>query len=93
MGFRRKWTVSMKYNSFVNTQNEKKCWKLYNHYYNFLFSIIQDTLDAIIPTKQEMLPTVKIMKVLTLRLTKSLGDYEKKYLDAMDNDGRGFVNL
>ena len=57
-----------------------------------IVSIIQDTLDAIIPTKQEMLSTVRIMKLLTLRLTKSLGDYEMKYLDAMDSHARGLVS-
>ena len=58
-----------------------------------IVSNIQDTLDAIIPTKEEMLSTVRIMKLLTLRLTKSLGDYERKYLDAMDCHSRALVNV
>nr|XP_022294841.1 arachidonate 12-lipoxygenase, 12R-type-like [Crassostrea virginica] len=57
-----------------------------------LHIVPEASLDDIIPTKQEMLSTVKIMKLLTLRLTKSLGNYEKKYLDAMDEAGRGFVD-
>ncbi|XP_078318033.1 polyunsaturated fatty acid lipoxygenase ALOX15B-like [Crassostrea virginica] len=57
-----------------------------------LHIVPEDTLDAIIPTKEEMLSTVRIMKLLTLRLTKSLGDYEKKYLDAMDSHSRALVS-
>nr|XP_022293685.1 arachidonate 12-lipoxygenase, 12R-type-like [Crassostrea virginica] len=48
-------------------------------------------LNINIPTKREMLSTIKIMKVLTLCLTNSLGDYEKVYLNKMDESGRTFV--
>ena len=44
------------------------------------------------PTKKEMLSTIKIMKVLVLTLTNSLGNYEEEYLNKMDDDGRNFVH-
>lgn len=43
------------------------------------------------PTKKEMLSTIKIMKVLILALTNSLGNYEEVYLNEMDEDGRTYV--
>lgn len=48
-------------------------------------------LDAAMPSRKEMFSTIKIMKVLTLVLTNSLGNYEDVYMRAMDTDGRNFV--
>lgn len=44
------------------------------------------------PTRRETFSTITIMKVLTLSLTNSLGNYDNKYLMAMDDAGRNFVN-
>ena len=57
----------------------------------YLSGNLQTDLNINIPTKREMLSTIKIMKVLTLCLTNSLGDYEKVYLNKMDESGRTFV--
>lgn len=43
------------------------------------------------PSRKEMFSTIKVMKVLTLALTNSLGNYEDVYMRAMDTDGRNFV--
>lgn len=43
------------------------------------------------PTRREMFSTIKIMKVLTLSLTSSLGNYDNKYLMAMDAAGQLLV--
>uniref|UniRef100_A0A8W8JAT5 Lipoxygenase domain-containing protein n=1 Tax=Magallana gigas TaxID=29159 RepID=A0A8W8JAT5_MAGGI len=48
-------------------------------------------IDAIMPTREEMFSTIKIMKVLTLVFTNSLGNYEDVYMREMDTDGRNFV--
>nr|XP_022293686.1 allene oxide synthase-lipoxygenase protein-like [Crassostrea virginica] len=48
-------------------------------------------LNINMPTKKEMLSTIKIMKVLILALTNSLGNYEEVYLNEMDEDGRTYV--
>lgn len=44
------------------------------------------------PTRRETFSTIKIMKVLTLSLTNSLGNYDSKYLSAMDDAGKNLVN-
>lgn len=49
-------------------------------------------LDECMPTRRETFSTITIMKVLTLSLTSSLGNYDNKYLMAMDDAGRNFVN-
>lgn len=43
------------------------------------------------PTRRETFSTIKIMKVLTLSLTSSLGNYDNKYLMAMDDAGQQLV--
>lgn len=43
------------------------------------------------PTGNEMFSAITIMKVLTLVLTNSLGNYESSFLNAMDKEGRSFV--
>lgn len=43
------------------------------------------------PTRDEPFSTIAIMKILTLRLTNSIGNYENHYLQAMDSNGRAFV--
>ncbi|XP_034335051.2 polyunsaturated fatty acid lipoxygenase ALOX8 [Magallana gigas] len=48
-------------------------------------------LDASMPSRKEMFSTIKIMKVLTLVLTNSLGNYESVYTRAMDSFGRNCV--
>nr|XP_034335051.1 arachidonate 8S-lipoxygenase-like [Crassostrea gigas] len=48
-------------------------------------------LDASMPSRKEMFSTIKIMKVLTLVLTNSLGNYENVYTRAMDSFGRNCV--
>lgn len=48
-------------------------------------------IDAIMPTREEMFSTIKIMKILTLVFTNSLGNYEDVYMREMDTDGRNFV--
>lgn len=50
-----------------------------------------NNLDDCMPTRRETFSTIKIMKVLTLSLTNSLGNYDKKYLLAMDVQGRSLV--
>lgn len=52
--------------------------------------IIQDSLD--IPNGDEMFAAIKVMKILTLVLTNSLGNYEWTYLKQMDDEGRTFVH-
>lgn len=49
-------------------------------------------LDDCMPTRRETFSTIKIMKVLTLSLTNSLGNYDSKYLTAMDDAGKNLVN-
>lgn len=39
-----------------------------------------------------MFAAVKVMKILTLVLTNSLGNYEWTYLKQMDDEGRTFVH-
>lgn len=53
--------------------------------------IIQDSLDNAMPNGDEMFSAIKVMKVLTLVLTNSLGNYEWSYLKEMDDEGRTFV--
>nr|XP_034335053.1 allene oxide synthase-lipoxygenase protein-like [Crassostrea gigas] len=48
-------------------------------------------LDASMPSRKEMFSTIKIMKVLTLVLTNSLGNYESVYTRAMDRFGKNCV--
>lgn len=48
-------------------------------------------LDASMPSRKEMFSTIKIMKVLTLVLTNSLGNYENVYTRDMDTFGRNCV--
>lgn len=48
-------------------------------------------LDASMPSRKEMFSTIKIMKVLTLILTNSLGNYENVYTRDMDTFGRNCV--
>lgn len=43
------------------------------------------------PTGKEMFGTIKVIKMLTLALTNSLGNYKWYYLNQMDDDGRTFV--
>lgn len=43
------------------------------------------------PTGNEMFSAITVMKVLTLVLTNSLGNYKSSYLNTMDNEGRCFV--
>lgn len=45
------------------------------------------------PTRRETFSTIKIMKVLTLSLTSSLGNYDDKYLSAMDAAGIASVAM
>lgn len=61
------------------------------HGHIFFSCTKQADLNINMPTKKEMLSTIKIMKVLILTLTNSLGNYEEVYLKKMDNDGRTFV--
>lgn len=51
----------------------------------------EGNLDDIMPTRNETFSTIAIMKILTLRLTNSIGNYENHYLQAMDSNGRAFV--
>lgn len=51
------------------------------------------SLDDCMPTRRETFSTIKIMKVLTLSLTSSLGNYDDKYLSAMDAAGIASVAL
>lgn len=51
-----------------------------------------DSLDDAIPNGDEMFAAVKVMKILTLVLTNSLGNYEWTYLKQMDDEGRTFVH-
>lgn len=53
---------------------------------------IKDSLDDAIPNGDEMFAAVKVMKILTLVLTNSLGNYEWTYLKQMDDEGRTFVH-
>ncbi|XP_062581617.1 polyunsaturated fatty acid lipoxygenase ALOX15B-like [Saccostrea cucullata] len=48
-------------------------------------------LDEAMPTGQQIFSTIKIMMVLTTITTNSLGNYETKYLSAMDPAGRRIV--
>lgn len=48
-------------------------------------------LDHAMPTGNEMFSAITVMKVLTLVLTNSLGNYKSSYLNTMDNEGRCFV--
>lgn len=43
------------------------------------------------PTGREMFSAIFVMKILSLVLTKSLGNYKTSYLKSMDNEGRSFV--
>lgn len=49
------------------------------------------SLDHTLPTGNEMFSAITVMKVLTLVLTNSLGNYESSFLNAMDKEGRSFV--
>lgn len=51
----------------------------------------KDDLDEIMPTRNETFSTIAIMKLFTLPLTNSIGNYENHYLNAMDSNGRAFV--
>lgn len=51
----------------------------------------EEKLNDIMPTRKETFSTIAIMKILTLRLTNSIGNYENHYLQAMDSHGRTFV--
>lgn len=68
----------MFYHSFINA-------------FLLLCSNTKADIDAIMPTREEMFSTIKIMKVLTLVFTNSLGNYEDVYMREMDTDGRNFV--
>lgn len=52
---------------------------------------LQLNLDHAMPTGNEMFSAITVMKVLTLVLTNSLGNYESSFLNAMDKEGRSFV--
>lgn len=47
----------------------------------------KEKLNDIMPTRKETFSTIAIMKILTLRLTNSIGNYENHYLQAMDSHG------
>lgn len=49
------------------------------------------SLDHALPTGNEMFSAITVMKVLTLVLTNSLGNYESSFLNAMDKEGWSFV--
>lgn len=57
----------------------------------FLCFTIKADLDASMPSRKEMFSTIKIMKVLRLVLTNSLGNYESVYTRAMDSFERNCV--
>lgn len=48
-------------------------------------------LDAGMPNGKEFFSAISVMKILTLVLTNSLGNYKYTYLKSMDIDGRIFV--
>lgn len=50
-----------------------------------------DTLDAAMPDGKEIFSAIQVMKILTLVLTNSLGNYKWSYLKQMDAEGRTFV--
>lgn len=58
---------------------------------NQFYYTCQEKLNDIMPTRKETFSTIAIMKILTLRLTNSIGNYENHYLQAMDSHGRAFV--
>lgn len=43
------------------------------------------------PTGSEMFSAILVMKILSLVLTNSLGNYKSSYFKSMDNEGRSFV--
>ncbi|XP_048771097.1 allene oxide synthase-lipoxygenase protein-like [Ostrea edulis] len=55
------------------------------------FQIGENELNAPMPTAREFFSTIKIMMVLTLVLTNSLGKYESRYQNAMDAAGKRIV--
>lgn len=48
-------------------------------------------LDHAMPTGSEMFSAILVMKILSLVLTNSLGNYKSSYFKSMDNEGRSFV--
>lgn len=48
-------------------------------------------LDHAMPSGSEMFSAITVMKILTLVLTNSLGNYPSNYLEQMDNEGNTFV--
>lgn len=48
-------------------------------------------LDAAMPNGKQMFSAITVMKLLTLVLTNSLGNYQSSYRNQMDNEGRIFV--
>lgn len=49
------------------------------------------SLDAALPDGKHIFSAIQVMKILTLVLTKSLGNYHWSYLNEMDDEGRAFV--
>lgn len=51
----------------------------------------QDDLDAAMPTGKELFYVVGGIQLMTQILTNTFGNYEARYLKAMDSDGKAFV--
>lgn len=57
----------------------------------FSFITSKGSLDAALPDGKHIFSAIQVMKILTLVLTNSLGNYHWSYLNEMDDEGRAFV--